>query len=212
MSPLVCLATSPRSTSSSGLSARVDVQDALPALHVGRRDEDLAVEAPGRSSAGSSFSRRLEAAMTTTSSLVPKPSISTSSWLRVWSFSPVTSLPRAAADRVELVDEDDRRRVLARLAEQAPDAGCPEAGEHLHEGGRRLREEVRARLVGHGLGEQGLAGAGRAVQQDALRHPRAERLEPPRVAQELDDLRELVLGLVGAGHLVPAAGLLGGRA
>ena len=51
---------------------------------------------PGRSSAGSSFSIRFEAAITTTSSLPPKPSISTSSWLSVWSFSPEMSLPRVA--------------------------------------------------------------------------------------------------------------------
>ena len=77
---------------------------------------------PGRSSAGSSFSRRFEAAITTTSSLVPKPSISTSSWLSVWSFSPETSLPRAAADGVELVDEDDRR--ARSCAPRGTAAGC----------------------------------------------------------------------------------------
>ena len=42
------------------------------------------------------------------------------------------------ADGVDLVDEDDRLLVLARLGEQAPDAGRAQAGEHLHEGGRRL--------------------------------------------------------------------------
>ena len=34
--------------------------------------------------------------MTTTCSRPPKPSSSTSSWFRVWSFSPETSLPRVA--------------------------------------------------------------------------------------------------------------------
>ena len=51
---------------------------------------------PGRSSAGSSFSSRFEAAITTTFSAEPKPSSSTSSWLSVWSFSPEMSLPRVA--------------------------------------------------------------------------------------------------------------------
>ena len=37
-----------------------------------------------------------DAAMTTTSSRALKPSISTSSWLRVWSRSPETSEPRSA--------------------------------------------------------------------------------------------------------------------
>ena len=107
------------------------------------------------------------------------------------------------ADGVELVDEDDRRSVVARLLEQAPDAGGAEAGEHLDEGGGRLAEEVGAGLVGDGLGEQRLAGAGRAVQQDALRDLGAQALEALRVGEELDDLAELVLGLVDAGDVVP---------
>ena len=65
-------------------------------------------------------------------------------------------------------------RVLARLVEQPPDARGAEAGEHLDERGRRLREELRAGLVGDGLGQQRLAGARRPVQQHALGHLRAE--------------------------------------
>ena len=159
---------------------------------------------PGAAARGSSLSSRFDAAITTTSSAEPKPSISTSSWLSVCSRSELLSEPRRAADRVDLVDEDDRRRVLARLGEQAPDARRAEAGEHLDERGGRLREEVRAGLVRDGLGQQRLAGAGRAVEQDALRHLGAELLEALRVAQELDDLLQLGLGLVGAGDVVPA--------
>ena len=64
---------------------------------------------------------------------------------------------------------------------------------------------------GDRLREQRLAGAGRAVQQDALGDAGAELLEAVRVAQELDDLAQLVLGLVAAGDVVPAdrAGGLG---
>ncbi len=51
---------------------------------------------PGRSSAGSSFSSRLEAAITTTWSVEAKPSISTSSWLSVCSRSELLSEPRRA--------------------------------------------------------------------------------------------------------------------
>ena len=52
------------------------------------------------------------------------------------------------AHGVELVDEDDRRAGLARLAEQAPDARRAEAGEHLDERGRRLCEELGLGLGG----------------------------------------------------------------
>jgi hypothetical protein len=55
------------------------------------------------------------------------------------------------------------------------------------------------------------------VQQHAARDARTEALEARRIAQELDDLGELGLGLLDAGHVVPAhdrVGLgleLGGR-
>ena len=141
--------------------------------------------------------------MTTRSPAESKPSISTSSWLSVCSRSELLSEPRRAADGVELVDEDDRRAVLARLGEQAPDARGAEAGEHLDERGGRLGEELRAGLVRDRLGQQRLAGAGRAVEQDPLRHLRAERGEPLGVAQELDHLAQLRLRLVAAGDVVP---------
>ena len=45
---------------------------------------------------------------------------------------------------------------------------------------------------------------GRPVEQDALRHAGPELLELLAVAEELDDLLQLLLGLVGAGDVVPA--------
>ena len=69
---------------------------ARPALEVGRRDEDLAVEA------ARAQQRRVELVEQVGGrdhdDLVarPKPSSSTSSWLSVWSFSPEMSLPRVA--------------------------------------------------------------------------------------------------------------------
>ena len=100
------------------------------------------------------------------------------------------------ADGVELVDEDDRGRVLARLFEELADPGGAEAGEHLDEGGGALRVELGAGLSRDGLGEQRLAGAGRPVEQDSLRHPGAELLEALGVAEEVDDLPQLSLRLV----------------
>ena len=95
-------------------------------------------------------------------------------------------------------------RALRAIAEQAPDPGGAEADEHLDERRRGLGEELGVGLVRGRLGEQRLAGAGRAVQQDALRHGGAELAEPLRVAQEVDDLAQLLLGLVGARDVVPA--------
>jgi hypothetical protein len=48
---------------------------------------------------------------------------------------------------------------------------------------------------------QRLAGAGRADQQRTARNLAAEPLELLRIAQELDDLLQVFLGLVHAGHI-----------
>src|ERR687887_846276 len=87
---------------------------------------------------------------------------------------------RACAPRaygVELVDEDDRRGVLARLLEKLADARGPESREHLHERRCALRVEVGTRGVGNRFREQRLAGAGRPVEEDSLRHARPETRE-----------------------------------
>jgi hypothetical protein len=73
------------------------------------------------------------------------------------------------AERVELVDEDDGGGGLPGLLEQVAHAGGADAHEHLDELGAGDREERHAGLAGHGLGDQGLAGAGGADEEDALR-------------------------------------------
>ena len=51
-----------------------------------------------------------------------------------------------AADRVDLVDEDDRGRLLARGLEQVPDPRRAHSDEHLHEVGAGDRHERHARF------------------------------------------------------------------
>ena len=116
-----------------------------------------------------------------------------------------------AADRVDLVDEDDAGRVLLGLLEHVAHAGGADADEHLDEVRAGDGEERHVGLAGDGAREQRLAGAGRADQQHALGDPAAELLELLRVLEELDDLLELLLGLVDAGDVVEgdAAVLLG---
>jgi hypothetical protein len=118
--------------------------------------------------------------------LTSKPSISTS------------SCAGGAADRVDLVDEDDRRGVRLGLLEEVTDTGGADTDEHLDEVGTRDRVERDARLARDGTREQGLAGAGRAVQQHALGDLGADGLELRRLLQELLDLVELLDGLLGA--------------
>ena len=82
-----------------------------------------------------------------------------------------------AADRVDLVDEDDAGRVLLALHEEVAHARRADAHEHLDEVGARDREERHARFAGDGAREERLAGAGRTDQQHALRDAAAEPRE-----------------------------------
>src|SRR3954447_17658607 len=106
-----------------------------------------------------------------------------------------------AADRVDLVHEDDAGRVLLGLLEQVTHARGADADEHLDEVRPRDREERHARLARDRAGEQRLAGARGPIQKNALRDPRAERLELLRVLEELLDLVQLLDGLVHARHV-----------
>ena len=103
-----------------------------------------------------------------------------------------------AADGVDLVHEDDAGRVLLGLLEQVADARGADADEHLDEVRAGDREERHAGLAGDRAREQRLAGAGRAVEQHALRDPGAERLELLRVLEELLDLLQFLDGFVDA--------------
>ena len=92
------------------------------------------------------------------------------------------------ADGVDLVDEDDRRRVGLGLLEQVAHAGGADTDEHLDEVRAGDRVERHAGLAGDGAGEQRLAGAGRPVEQHALGDLGADRLELGGIREELLDL------------------------
>ena len=113
-----------------------------------------------------------------------------------------------AADGVDLVDEDDGRGVGLGLLEQVPHPRRADTDEHLDEVRAGDRVERHAGLTGNRAGEQGLAGAGRAVEQDALGDLGADREELGRLGEELLDLEQLLDGLIHAGDV--GEGDLGG--
>ncbi len=171
------------------LAARVHQEDLLAALEVGRRDEHLPVEAAGAEERGIEVLEPVRGAHDDhLRTLVEPVELDEQLVQRLVVLAVEAAALPCGADGVELVDEDDRGRVLARLFEQLADPGGAEAGEHLHERRRALRVELRARLAGDRLREQRLARAGRPVEQDPLRNAGAEALEALRVAQEVDDL------------------------
>src|SRR5262249_8217777 len=107
-----------------------------------------------------------------------------------------------AADRVELVDEDDRRSRLLRLGEEITHPGSADADDRLDELRGGDREERRVRLPGDRPGRERLARAGRPEQQDAVGYPSAESHITVRRLEEVDDLRQLGFRLVDSGHVV----------
>ena len=66
-----------------------------------------------------------------------------------------------AADRVNLVDEDDARRVVLGLLKEVAHARRADADEHLDELGAGGRREGHAGLPGDGARQQGLPRPGR---------------------------------------------------
>mmetsp|Transcript_22292 Transcript_22292/g.53383 ORF Transcript_22292/g.53383 Transcript_22292/m.53383 type:complete len:281 (-) Transcript_22292:263-1105(-) len=115
-----------------------------------------------------------------------------------------------AADGVHLVDEDDARLLRARHLEELTHHARPLAHVLLHELAADDTDEARVRSVGHGARGERLAGAWRAIQQDALRGVNAELHEAlgvqHRQLQHLAQLLDLVL--VAADVVVRDVGLL----
>jgi len=189
------------------LSARVDPENLLPTGEVGGCDKDLAVETTRAKE------RRVQVLEPVRRGDDDHPvglaePVELDEQL-VQGLVVLAVEPRAGAahaDGVELVDEDDRRLVLASLVEELANAGSTEPGEHLDEGGGALRIEIRVGGVGNCLGEQRLAGARRPVEEDAFGDARAELPETTGVLEEIDDLLELGRGLIDSGDVVPADG------
>src|SRR5439155_2920683 len=111
-------------------------------------------------------------------------------------------LASRATDGVQLVDEDDRRRVVAGFLEEVPYSRRADPDDHLHELGAAHRKERHTGLSGDRSREQRLAGARRADQEHALRRRPTESRVLRRILQEVDDLDQLRLGFVDAGDVV----------
>jgi len=105
-------------------------------------------------------------------------------------------------DGVDLVDEDDAGAVLLGLLKHVPHTARADADEHFDKVGAGDREERHIRFAGDGARQEGLTGARRAHQQNATGDLAAQTLEFLRLAQEFDDLLQILLRLVDAGHIL----------
>ena len=106
------------------------------------------------------------------------------------------------ADGIDLIDEDDAGGLFLGLLEQVANLGGAAANEHLDELGTRNGEERYTSLAGDGLGEQGLARAGRTHEQGTARQLGTDLLVALRVLEEVHDLLERFLCLLLAGNIL----------
>ena len=104
---------------------------------------------------------------------------------------------------VELVDEDDRGRMVAGLVEHAPQIGLGLAGIGADHVGAVDVIEARVDLVGDRAGEMRFAGAGRAVEDDAARRVDAEMAVDVRIFErKLHQLADELDLLAQAAHVL----------
>ena len=205
MSPAVCRAIAPRSTSeASGLPRVWTPRIASRPATSGGGDEHLPVEAARAQERGveilEAVRRRHDDHLVAG---VEAVELDEELVQRLVVLAVEAAAAAGRADGVELVDEHDRGRVLPRLLEELADPRRSEPREQLDERRGALRVEVGARGARDRLGKERLAGPGRPVEEDPARHPRPESLEALAVAEELDDLGELLLRLVEPCHVRP---------
>ncbi len=184
--------------------AAVQAQDLQAPVHVGDVDHDLAVEAPGAQQRGVEDvgpvggAHHHEAA-------VAGEAVHLDEDLVERLLALVVALPDAGAalapGGVELVDEDDRGRRFAGLAEEVAHARRADADERLDEVRARQREEGRVGFAGDSLGEQRLAGARGPHEQHALGRGGADAQVFLRFGEVVADLAQLGHRLAGAGDV-----------
>ena len=187
------------------LAPGMDVEDGPAAVTVGTVDHDLAVEATRAQE------RRVEdvgavGGRDHDDALVGLETVHLDQQLVEGLLALVVTAAQAgaamAADRVDLVHEDDAGLVLLGLIEQVAHPAGADPDEHLDEVRARDAEEGHAGLAGDRPRQQRLARAGRSEEQHALGHARAQALELLGILEELLDLVQFLDGLVGPGHVV----------
>ena len=105
------------------------------------------------------------------------------------------------ADGVDLVDKHNAGGLFLCLLKKVPHLRGAHAHKHLHKLTARHGEEGHACLSGHRLGQHGLAGAGRAHQQDPLGHGGPSLGVLFGVVKIVHNFLQAFFGLVLAGHI-----------
>ena len=105
-------------------------------------------------------------------------------------------------DGIDLIDEDDARRLFLRLLEEVTYLRRTHTDEHLDELGAGDGEERNVRLTGHSLGKQGLTGSRRADEQRTLRNMCTDLRILIRLLQVVDHLGQKLLRFILTGDVL----------
>jgi len=198
-----------------GHPAGVDLEDLQPPLHIRGQNVDLPVEAPGPEQG------RVKDVGTVgggedDDGLIGGETVHFHQegvqGLTPFILSAGTAAGRAvAADGVDLVDEDDAGGVLLGFPEQVADPGCTDPDEHLDEIGAAHAVKRHTRFPGNRLGQQGLARARRALEENAAGNDRPQLAVLFGLLEKVDDLDQFFLGLGHPGHVPEGNGGRGRR-
>ena len=181
------------------------IEDLLPAAHIRRGHCDLPVKTPRTQD------RRIEDIDAVCrrhhdDSLIRAKPVHLHEHLVQCLLALVVAAAHAGAapscHRVDLIDEDDARRILLCLRKQIPHPRRADAHEHLHEVRTRYREKRDVRLTRDRLCQQRLAGTRRTLQQHTFGNPRADLRVLAGILQEIHDLLEIFLLFFQTCHIL----------
>ena len=111
-------------------------------------------------------------------------------------------LASRTSNGVNLVDENDGRRLLLGLLEQVTDAGRTHPDKHFHEVRAAQAEKGHLGLARDGLRQQRLSRARRAHKQGAFRNLGPELSVLARFLQEVHDFVQFLFGAVHTRHVL----------
>mmetsp|Transcript_5597 Transcript_5597/g.13952 ORF Transcript_5597/g.13952 Transcript_5597/m.13952 type:complete len:948 (-) Transcript_5597:529-3372(-) len=189
------------------LVAQVQVQDLVPPLGVGLGHAHLAVKAARAHERGVQQVRAVGGA-DEHDARVGREAVHLGQQLvqrllaLLVHLAAAVSLGALEAQRVQLVHKDDAGRHCARALEQVAHTRRAQAHDALRELGARHLVERHHGLARQRLGQQRLARAGVALQQDALGRARAQAREGLGVLEELHHLGHLAQQRSQAGHVL----------
>ena len=103
---------------------------------------------------------------------------------------------------VDLVNEDDARRLLLCLTEEVTYTGRSHTDKHLHEIRTGNREERHISLTGNSLGKKGFTCTRRAYEKGSLRNLTAECCIFLRILEEIDDFHHFIFRSIKTGHIL----------